>query len=262
MGDWMDEPIVDPTVPRRERLRLISRSSPLADRDLPRYVRWQFGVAAVVTCVGGTLFTIAAARTDGESAGLSALMVLVIMLVLVGLSRPGMGHRRPRRYTGRYVVPSELDDAALDLLGRARQAVREVTASRVHQLGLLDAIADDIVLPDRLWEIARLLRTHTELRAEQAEAMLEVMTPELAAVLGSQRQALGRSVAAVAEWVRELEEYALRVRAADAALRAHELRQSDDRYRDLLARTADTEGLTHLIDQADALNRTLRRTLG
>ncbi|TMR90193.1 hypothetical protein [Nonomuraea basaltis] len=260
METWIDQPIIDPTVSGRVRSRLTGTPPLLGrpDLELPRWVRWLFGAGAAVTGAGGTLFTIAAARTDGVSASLSAVMVFAITVIFVGLTRPGMGHRRPRPYAGRYVIPAELDPAALALLARARQAVMDVTGSRVNRLGLLDAIANDVVLPERLWEIARLVRTHTELRAEQAEALADLMTPELAAVLEPQRQALGRSVAAVAARVRELEAYASRVREADSALRAQDLQKSNDRYRDLLAQTGDTESLRQLIDQADALTTILR----
>ncbi|MGP3918744.1 hypothetical protein [Nonomuraea sp. 10N515B] len=262
MGDWMDEPIVDPTLAQRDRSRLLNASSPLVgspDRDPPPWVRWLFRAGAVVTGAGGALFTAAVYRTDNEAAALSAVMVLVITMLLAGVARPGMGHRSA--YAGRYVVPATLDGAALGLLARARQAVMDVSGSRVHRLSLLDAIANDVVLPERLWEIACLLRTHTELRAEQAAALAEVMTPELAAVLEAQREALDLSVVAVAGRVRELEAYASRVREADAALRVQELQKSNERYRDLLAQTGDTEGLRHLIDQADALTGSLREAI-
>ncbi|TMR22365.1 hypothetical protein ETD86_11740 [Nonomuraea turkmeniaca] len=263
MGDWVDEPIVDPTMPVRDRSRFFGTPWPLlgpSDHDTPRWARWLLGGGAVVTGAGGALFTIAVYRTDMEAAGLAVVMVFCIMLLLFGISRPDMGHRQ-RRYAGRYVVPAQLDSPALDLLARARQAVMEVSGSRVHRLGLLDAIANDVVLPERLWEIASLLRTHTELRAEQAAALAEVMTPELTAVLEAQREALGRSVAAVAGRVRELEAYASRVREADAALRAQELQKSHHRYRDLLAQTGDTEGLRHLIGQAGALTKSLHEEI-
>ncbi|WP_327587614.1 hypothetical protein OHA25_11855 [Nonomuraea sp. NBC_00507] len=264
MGDWMDEPIVDPTLAPRDRSRLLNASSPLVgspDRDPPPWVRWLFRAGAVVTGAGGALFTAAAYRTDHEAAALSAVMVLIITMLLAGVAPPGIGHRQPSAYAGRYVIPATLDGAALGLLARARQAVMDVSGSRVHRLGLLDAIANDVVLPERLWEIACLLRTHTELRAEQAAALAEVMTPELAAVLEAQREALDLSVAAVAGRVRELEAYASRVREADAALRVQELQKSNERYRDLLAQTGDTEGLRHLIDQADALTGSLREAI-
>ncbi|MGN9843881.1 hypothetical protein ACTMTI_37720 [Nonomuraea sp. H19] len=263
MGGWIDEPIVDPAIPKRDRSRLMGAASPLLgrpDQEPPRWVRWLFGAGAAVTGGGGALFAAAAFHTDHESAGLAAMMVFLITVLFVGVARPSAG-RLARRYAGRYVLPAELDPAGLDLLARARQAIEDVTGSRVHRLGLLDGIANDVVLPEVLWDIADLLRTQTALRAEQAEALAEVMTPELAAVLGPQREALGRSAAAVAGRVRELEAYAHRVRAADSALRACDLQRSNDTYRDLLARTGDTEGLRQLIDQADMLTGSLREAI-
>jgi hypothetical protein len=264
MGDWIDEPIMDPAVPERTRSRLSRAQSPLLgrpDSEPPRWVRWLLGAGAAVAGLGGALFAAAAFHTDHESAGLAAMMVFLITVLFAGVARLGHGQRLAHRYAGRYVVPAQLDQAALRLLARARRAVMDVTGSRVNRLGLLDAIANDVVLPERLWDIARLLRTQTSLRAEQAEALAEVMTPELAAVLDPQRQALGRSVAAVAGRVRELEAYASRVREADSALRAHDLQQSNDRYRDLLAQTGDTEGLRQLMDQAGTLTTSLREAL-
>jgi hypothetical protein len=70
-------------------------------------------------------------------------------------------------------------------------------------------------------------------------------------------EGLRRSVAAVSERVRELETYAAEVRAADSALRAGDLRRSDDRYLDLLARTDDLSDLRTLTAQAAALITTL-----
>ncbi len=264
MGGWMDEPIVDPTIPERDRSRLVTLPLPRLHRPDPvpsRWVRWLLGLGVAVTGTGGALFAAGAFYSDHESAGLAAMMVFLMTVLLAGVARPGPESRLARRYIGRYLMPDELDDSARELLTRARRAVIDVSGSRVNRLGLLDAIAiaNDVVLPERLWEIARLLRTHTELRAEQAQALAEEMTPELAAVLEPQQEALARSVAAVTEQVRDLEEYAIRVRAADAALRANELRESDERYRDLLARTGDTEAVARLIDQADALNTILRR---
>ncbi|MFI7135032.1 hypothetical protein ACIBQ1_55865 [Nonomuraea sp. NPDC050153] len=256
----MDEPIVDPAASRRERRRIFGvRALLLGRRDPapPRWMRRLFAAAAGVTGLSGALFAVGALQTDHESAAMAGLMVFLVTVLYIGLSLP-----EPERKGGeRHVFPAELDSQALTLLARARQAIMEVTGSRVNRLGLLDTVANDVVLPERLWHIARLLRTQTELRAEQAEARAEMMTPELAAVLEPQQEALRRSVAAVTERVWELEVYAGRVKAADSALRAQELQQSNDRYRDLLAQTGDAEGLRDLTEQADTLARSLREAV-
>ncbi|MEW1839509.1 hypothetical protein AB0392_16320 [Nonomuraea angiospora] len=256
----MDEPIVDPAATRRERWRIRGVRTLLLGRREPAPPRWMrrlLAVAAGVTGLSGALFGAAALRTDHESAGMAGLMVFLVTALYIGLSGP-----EPQRGGGeRHVHPAELDSRALTLLARARQAILEVTDSRVNRLGLLDTVANDVVLPERLWHIARLLRMQTELRAEQAEARAELMTPELAAVLEPQQEALRRSVAAVTERVWELEVYAGLVKAADSALRAQELQRSNDRYRDLLAQTGDAEGLRDLTERADTLARSLREAV-
>jgi hypothetical protein len=264
MGDWIDEPIVDPTIPDRDRWRVFGASSFLLGRPepaSPRWVRRLFRVASAVAAVTAPMLALLAFQTGHESAGVAAVLIFLTAVLFSGVARDGKGERLTRRYADRYVIPATLDPTGIGLLTRAWRAIEDVSRARVHRLGLLDAIANDVVLPERLWDIARLLRTQAALRAEQAEAMGELMTPELAAVLAPQKQALERSVAAVTERVWELEVYAGRVRAADSALRAHELQKSNDRYRDLLAQTGDTEGLRDLTDQADILTTSLREAI-
>ncbi|GAA3535869.1 hypothetical protein GCM10022419_014450 [Nonomuraea rosea] len=264
VGDWIDEPIVDPTIPDRDRWRMFGAASALLGRPDPvpsPWVRRLFGGFAAAAGVSAPVLAVLAFESGHESVGIAAVLVFLVAALFSGVASGGRGERLARRYAGRYVVPASLDPTGIGLLTRARQAIEDVSGSRVHRLGMLDAIANDVVLPGRLWDIARLLSTQAALRAEQAEAMRELMTPELAAVLEPQRQALERSVAAVTERVWELEVYAGRVRAADSALRAHELQKSNDRYRDLLAQTGDVEGLRDLTDQADVLTESLREAV-
>ncbi|WP_344494354.1 hypothetical protein [Nonomuraea monospora] len=272
MENWIDQPITDPAIPERDRRRMTSaqdgRRSGVSSRLLgrpesepPRWVRRMFGLGGFCAAVSGALLGLMAFDTGRESTGLAAMMIFLTGVLFVGVSWPNPVERLARKHAGRYVVPAELDDPALDLLARARRAIKDVTGSRVHRLGLLDAIANDVVLPERLWEIAHLVRVHTDLRAEQALALTEVITPELTAVLEPQQDALRRSVAAVTERVWELEAYASRVRSADSALRASELQESNGKYLELLARTGDEESVRALTAEADALTRTLREAV-
>ncbi|MEV0827287.1 hypothetical protein [Nonomuraea rubra] len=264
LENWIDQPIIDPAVPGRDGRRLPVALSLLlgrTDPEPPRWVRHLFGFGGLCAAVSGAVLGLVSLDTGHGSSGLAAMMAFLTGVLFVGISLPNPAERLARRYAGRYVIPAELDEPALDLLARARRAVLDVTGSRVHRKGLLDAIANDVVLPERLWEIARLVRIHTDLRAEQARALTEVITPELTAVLEPQREALRRSVAAVTERVWELESYASRVRAADSALRASELQRSNGKYLDLLAQTGDTEGVRALTAQADALAVTLREAV-
>ncbi|GAA4915990.1 hypothetical protein HD597_010857 [Nonomuraea thailandensis] len=262
MENWIDQPITDPAVPGRDGRRLSAAVSLLlgrSDPEPPRWMRRVFGFGGLCAAVSGAVHGLAAVEAGRHS--LIGMMAFLTGVLFIGVWLPNPAERLARRYAGRYVIPAELDDPALDLLARARRAVMDVTGSRVHRRGLLDAVANDVVLPERLWEIARLVRIHADLRAEQAQALTEVITPELTAVLEPQREALRRSVAAVTERVWELEVYASRVRSADSALRASELQQSNDKYLDLLAQTGDTEGVRALTAQADALTATLREAV-
>ncbi|RBQ15289.1 hypothetical protein DP939_36200 [Spongiactinospora rosea] len=154
-----------------------------------------------------------------------------------------------------------LDAEGHTLYGRAWRAVAVVQESRAGRMGLLDDVANDVVLPRRLTGILEVLWDQAALRAEQADAMREAMTPELRAVLGPQREALARSVRAVTRQVEDLEEYARRVQNADSALRAHDLLDSNQKYLDLLARTEDAEGVRDLTAQAADLEAALAQSL-
>jgi hypothetical protein len=59
------------------------------------------------------------------------------------------------------------------LFSRTTQAAMTIAWSQVRRQGFLDSIANDVLLPHQLWEICRLLRIHTSLRAEQAAASVE-----------------------------------------------------------------------------------------
>lgn len=90
-----------------------------------------------------------------------------------------------------------------------------------------------------------------------------------AAVLGAQRRALGLAADATESRVRALERYAEQVEAADAAHRdwqlALELAGLNDRYLDLVARTAADElavtELGELTDRASATTAVLAASL-
>lgn len=175
--------------------------------------------------------------------------------IVDGLIRP------PARHTDRYVVVTELSAPSQVLMNRARKAVTTVNSAEVKRQHLLDDVANDLVLPQQLWEIARILRAQTHLRQEQRKARQGVVTPELRAVLEPQQAALERSIAAVTARVSGLERYAYRVQEADAALRAREALANNDKYRDLLAQTDDEQGMRELNAQSKALETTLARSV-
>lgn len=181
-------------------------------------------------------------------------------LVSKGLSEPAE-HRAARVHHGRYLTPADFDAESAALLARAQRACRTVLEAEASRQGLLDTIDNAVTLPRVLWEIAEMLRSQTVLRAEQRAARSGVVTPELAAVLAPQQEALTRSVTAVQERIGRLETYARHVQEADAAFRARALLDSNDKYRELLARTNDETALESLSERAKILEETLARSV-
>ncbi|MFI7618253.1 hypothetical protein ACIBP6_44245 [Nonomuraea terrae] len=174
-----------------------------------------------------------------------------------GVPDPRLGQLR-----GRLVVVNDLTPKARTLLDRVRKAAWTIHSSRIKRLKLLDDIANDIILPREIWEIAHLLLTQSLLTKRQHEARRAVVTtPEFEAVLAPQEAALRRSIEATMERVVVVEEYARRVQEADAALLAQEMLRDNDQYRDLLARTDDVEGMRHLTHQAVAASEVLAKSV-
>lgn len=170
------------------------------------------------------------------------------------------GHAGPV-HRDRFVVVEELSPPSQELLARARSAALVVGQSQAKRLGLLDGVANDQLLPQQLWEIARLLGTQSSLQQEQDAARQGVVTPELEAVLKPQQAALERSVGTVTDRVRGLERYARRVQEADAALRAREALANNGKYQALLAHTDDAAGMRELAAHSDALEATLAKSV-
>ncbi|GAB2450900.1 hypothetical protein GCM10027187_18480 [Streptosporangium sandarakinum] len=272
MQSWADHwPIVDPTIPPRDKRRImgnrkllgISTASP-ARHPSSQPSKGKGCLIVFVSLVAvGILRAIGAAVIKAPWIGLLLLGLITVAATAFFVWR----HlESPKRlaclYRDRYVLPSDLDNEAHALFKRAADATMTVTRSQVSRHGFLDSVANDVLFPSQLWEISRLLRFQTILRAEQAAATRGVIvTPELAAVLAPQRQALQHSVAMVTQRVVELEVYARRVQEADAALRAQEQLQNNDRYRHLLAHTDDRMGMQSLLEQAAVMESTLTRSV-
>lgn len=115
--------------------------------------------------------------TSHDSNPLAPRWVFVTAAVLgalVGAVLPwapeGDGAKTMSKYRGRYLSGKDLDDPAYDLLTRAADAVDGVLRSALYRDGLLDRIGNDVVLPQRLWDIAQLVHRQTRLRAEMERA--------------------------------------------------------------------------------------------
>lgn len=272
MHSWADRwPIVDPTTPPLDKRRIIGNRKLVGTSTMPssEYAASQPSrargclLAFTIPIGWGILIPITVVAVKTPWIGLS-LLTLIAVATVVLLTRQHLKSpkRLARLYRDRYVLPSDLDTEAHALLERTANAAVTVTSSQVSQQGFLDSVANDVLFPQQLWEISRFLCFQTTLRAEQAAATRGVIvTPELMAVLAPQRQALQYSVARVTQWIMELEAYARRTQEADAALRAHEQLQNNDKYRYLLAHTDDRMGMQNLLQQAVSLENALTRSV-
>ncbi|MFI9844850.1 hypothetical protein ACIHFD_48060 [Nonomuraea sp. NPDC051941] len=218
-----------------------------------------FGVTAGMVFLAG----IALALISGSWVGALAFLLLsmAVTACFIGADR-GSVSRLARLYRPRYVLPSDLDNAAHVLFKRASDAISTISRSEVNRWGYLDSVANHVLLPQQLWEICRLLRDQSFLRAEQARATHGVIvTAELRAVLAPQQRAIQHSANMVTKRVVELEAYAHRVLEADAALRAQAQLRNNNQYHNLLAHTDDRLGMKRLLQEAASVEGTLARSV-
>jgi hypothetical protein len=144
------------------------------------------------------------------------------------------------------IFPESLDEPGRVLLTRTQTALGTILGSRVRAAGLLLTDVPEQVLREHEWQIARKLREVTDLRRVLAENIPGASPgPMTTQVLSAQRQAIEMAHQAIAARVTALDRYARQVAAADDADRdwrdAVKLSKLNDRYLDLVARTASDE---------------------
>ena len=179
------------------------------------------------------------------------------------------GPTRQIRYRGEVVSPIALEQGCRQLLHRAQRAIATTLTSQVYANELRSAV-DEPVLRRHEWEIAVALRDITELLLELASGYASGMGgPMTTTVLLSQNRAISLARDATTARVLSLEILAAQVAAADAARRdwetSHRMAANNDKYRDLVARTAAdqhaTQEISGLAEQAADAGQALRETL-
>ncbi|WP_061295203.1 hypothetical protein [Herbidospora cretacea] len=191
----------------------------------------------------------------------------VTFLVLLALSGESPVAKLARKHQGRYVADLHLRDA--ELLERTQKAVAAVLDSSVNRAGLLDDIANTVTLPRQEWEIAETLAEMTRLRREQRAARKGKVTDRIAEMLDAHDGALRLATESLTGRVEALEDYALRVMAADDAYQEwqtlQDLADDGDAYTELLARTVRdrlaTEEINQLTERAARVEATLRQSV-
>jgi hypothetical protein len=257
---------------------------PVCDPEMPlSFRRWATGQRPVF----GVRGELTALSPGGSSGGLSPvsfacwLLVAVAMIALslspsaanfygwlaanataataAMLTRFQSRRRDLRLCRTAVIFPESLDEPGRILLARTQAALGAIRGSRVRATGLLQTGVPEPVLREHEWQIAGKLREVTELRRVLAESIPGTSPgPMTTHVLAAQRRAIDVARQAIAARVTALEWYARQVAAADDADRdwrdAVELSKLNDRYLDLVARTASDEYATgHLAGLAEQL---------
>jgi hypothetical protein len=179
------------------------------------------------------------------------------------------GPLRQIRRRDEVVSPLALELGCRGLLHRAQRAIGTVVTSPAYE-GELHSAVDERVLRRHEWEIAVALREISELLLDLASSYAGgTAGPMTTSMLVSQNRAIVLARDATTARVLSLEILAAQVAAADAARRdwetAHRMAADNDRYRDLVARTAAdqyaTKEIAGLAEQAAEAARALRETL-
>ena len=179
------------------------------------------------------------------------------------------GPVRQIRYRDEVVSPLALELDCRRLLARAQRAIATIVTSQVYT-GDLRAAVEEPVLRRHEWHIAVALRDITELLLELVSGYGGgAAGPMTTTILLSQNRAIALARDATTARILSLEILAAQVAAADAARRdwetAHRMAANNDKYRDLVARTAAdqhaTMEITGLAEQAAEAAQALRETL-
>ena len=179
------------------------------------------------------------------------------------------GPVRQVRYREQVVSPLALERECWKLLQRAQCAIATIVTSKVYAGDLRGAV-EEPVLRQHEWDIAVALREITELLLDLASSYAGgTAGPMTTAMLVSQNRAISIARDATTARVLSLELLAAQVAAAEAARRdwetAHRMAANNDRYLDLVARTAAdqaaTAEITGLAEQAAEAAQAFRETL-
>src|SRR5580693_468892 len=179
------------------------------------------------------------------------------------------GPVRQIRCRDEVVSPLALERECRKLLERAQHAIATIVTSRVYAGDLRGAV-EESVLRQHEWEIAVALREISELLLDLVSGYAEgAAGPMTTAVLVSQNRAISIARDATTARVLALELLAAQVAAAEAARRdwdtAHRMAANNDKYLDLVARTAAdqhaTVEITDLAEQAAEAGQAFRESL-
>jgi hypothetical protein len=179
------------------------------------------------------------------------------------------GPVRQIRRRDQVVSPLALELECRNLLQRAQRAIATIVTSRVYARDLHGTV-EERVLQQHEWEIAIALREITELLLDLVSSYAAgAAGPMTTAMLVSQNRAISIARDATTARVLALELLAAQVATAEAARRdwetSHQMAANNDKYLDLVARTAAdqhaTAEITGLAEEAAEAAQAFREIL-
>lgn len=177
------------------------------------------------------------------------LAAAAAMAIAAGTIQRRASRHDQRLCRSKVIFAENLDKICLALLGRGQRAIDTILGSNVRAAGLLENPVYDGLLRQHEWEIAGKLREITNFRSLLAENTPgNAAGPMTTDVLSAHHRAIELAQEATAARVVALERYAEQITAADHADRdwqqAVKLSKFNDKYLDLVARTASDEYAT------------------
>lgn len=225
-----------PTFDSRDRLAVITPGGSSQGPHLAAIACWLLAAACMIL-----LFV------DPPSIGRAGwLAAAAAAAIAAGTIQRRSSRRDLRLCRSKVIFPDNLDATCRALLSRTQRAVGTIAGSNVRASGLLANPVQDDALGQHEWEIAGELRDITKLRSLHAEnTRVGPAGPMTTDVLTAHERAIELAQEASIARVAGLERYAEQITAADEAdrdwQRAAELSKLNDRYLDLVARTASDQ---------------------
>jgi hypothetical protein len=252
--------VIDPKLPAETRealakagAKLVPFRGPVPDPASPA------GSTRGCAWVALFFFVLAVVGAGTGSAAVACVMLMFagtgLLMSLLGRpsSREVEAARAPVTQHRHYVQPStDIDAEHWKLWKRAVEARNRIAGADVVNAGRIDSVQVAEVLPQRLWDIADQLARLAELRARHREILGDVSPddPDVAPVVTRQRRVQELALADATRRVRNLENFADLLAAADLAARkesiVRELNELDDTHAELMAGIGETALDVHL----------------
>lgn len=240
--------VIDPSLPPEVSVQL--RASPHLLREARKGRRpAETHNPTLLFVIPGLLLLIwMVADTGGMVvAGVGMALIALLRWAAVGTTKRDTRRRLQLAHenSAHFVLPTDLDYPCQVLLRRAQDATDTILASEVNRSGLIDSVANQVSLPEEVWQISKRLAHLSAMHHEHGRIVPRELPPGMDEAFKPYTSALDAAWTSLSKRVRQLEKYATQVIRADEVYRAHRrLQVLVDRtpdYQRLVAETVQDE---------------------